>query len=78
MGNLQVTEGRILDLLAEGCTRFKAEGGRGIAWTFMHMTRQERVAFDLFLVRTKDALAYQAGTVESRFTTRVRRMVEAV
>lgn len=73
-----VTEGRILDLIADACTRYKQEGQRGIDWTFhMSMSAREKLAFDIFLVRTGDELAWEAGTVEHRFTTRVRRMVEA-
>ena len=68
-----VTEGRILDLLADGCSRHKRDGSA--AWTLRHMTQEERLAFDLFLVRTGDELAFEAGTVEHRFMERVRRMV---
>jgi hypothetical protein len=39
------------------------------------MTAADRLAFDLFLVKTKDPLAYEAGTTESRFRRRVMAMV---
>jgi hypothetical protein len=70
-----VTEGRILDLLADACARYRLEGDRGIDWTVMHMSSADRLAFDLFLVRTRDPLAFEVGTVEHRFTTRMRRPV---
>jgi hypothetical protein len=70
-----VTSGRILDLLADAVSRYKQDGDRGVAWTFQWMTDEERIAFDLFLVRMKDELAYQPGTCENRFRERVRRMV---
>jgi hypothetical protein len=71
-----ITESRILDLLADACARYRLEGSRGIDWTlFQVMNAAERLAFDVFLVRTKDPLAYEAGTVEYRFRTRVMRMV---
>jgi len=73
MSQQSVTEGRILDLLAEAV---KKEQIPGHSWAdvFFHMSAMERLAFDLFLVRTRDPLAYEAGTVEHRFSTRVRRM----
>jgi len=71
---MAVTTGRIMDLLADAVSRYKREGTRGSNWTFMWMTQDERSAFDLFLVRMKDALAYEPGTTESRF----RRMVVAM
>lgn len=67
--------GRNLDLLADACARFKREGMRGVDWTFFNMSAQERLDFDCFLVRMKDPLAYEAGTTEYRFKTRVERMV---
>jgi hypothetical protein len=70
---MSVPESRILDLLAEGCERQKREGSASWAWQWT--TQEERLAFDLFLVRTGDELAYQPGTPESRFNERVRRMV---
>lgn len=72
---MAVTEGRILDLLADACARYRREGERGAQWTLCYMTVDERLAFDLFLVRTKDPLAWEAGTVTHRWVTRVRRMV---
>jgi hypothetical protein len=73
----EVTTGRILDLLADACSRYRLEGSRGVSWTFDSMTPRERLAFDLFLVKMGDELAYQAGTTEFRFRERVRRMVTA-
>lgn len=74
---MPVTEGRLLDKLAEAVQRYKQEGTRGTDWTYDHMSAEERLAFDLFLVRVGDELAYQAGSPESRFRERVRRMAEA-
>lgn len=65
-----VTEARILDLLADAVQR------GDWAWTWHHgMTDAERLAFDLFLVRTGDPLAFEAGTPESRFRRRVEKMM---
>jgi hypothetical protein len=50
------------------------EGTRGTDWTMMQMNADERVAFDLFLVRMKDQLAYEPGTFEHRFRSRVKAM----
>ena len=70
-----VTTSRILDCLADAVTRYKVEGARGAQWTwFQGMTADEHLAFDLFLVRMGDELAYQAGSPESRWLTRVARM----
>jgi hypothetical protein len=70
----QVTEGRILDLLAQACAHVKVYGLSDTHRVFDRMSEQERLAFDLFLVRTRDPLAFEAGTCEHRFATRVRRM----
>ena len=72
---MAVESSRILDLLADAVSSYRREGEQGIAWTFHHaMTADERLAFDVFLVRMGDELAWQAGTTESRFRERVRRM----
>lgn len=68
----QVTEARIPDLLATACAAYR-ERGAGFGWSW---TKPEALAFDLFLVRTGDALGFEAGTPECRFRARVRRMVE--
>jgi hypothetical protein len=74
---MSVTEGRILDLLADAVDRELRSPGEGWSWTFFHMmSREEVLAFDLFLVRTKDPLAWEAGSPESRFRRRVQRMAE--
>lgn len=65
---------RNLDLLAEAVKRFKQEGDRGIDWVFMNMSKEETLDFDCFLVRMKDPLAWEPGTTEYRFRTRVKRM----
>ena len=71
-----VTTGRILDLLAETAARAKRETlDAAVSWTMLHMTDRERVAFDLFLVKTGDELPYRAGAAESRLRERVRRMI---
>jgi len=74
---MQVSTSRILDCLADACQRTKLEGlDAAIAWTWHHcMSADEHLAFDLFLVRMKDELAWQAGSPESRFRERVRRML---
>lgn len=71
-----VTEGRILDKLAEASQRVLRGDQGGAAWVWDHMTSEEHLAFDLFLVRTRDPLAWEAGRPEARFKERVRRMVE--
>lgn len=71
-----VPSSRILDLLTGAANRYKSEGKQGSDWIFFHMSDAERLAFDLFLVKMGDELAYQPGTTEYRFTERVRRMVE--
>ena len=71
---MAIESGRILDLIAQGVREYRSDGGT--AWTFHHvMTSEDRLAFDLFLVRMGDELAYQAGSTEGRFAERVRRMV---
>ena len=72
-----VTTGRILDLLAEAVKRVKAGDADGASWTWHRsMTAEEHLAFDLFLVKMRDELAWVAGAPESRFRERVRRMAE--
>lgn len=71
------TEGRILDLLAQAVQRELAGDAGGASWVWHRsMSPQEHLAFDLFLVRTRDPLAYVAGTAESRFRARVQRMAQ--
>jgi hypothetical protein len=75
---MSVTSGRIMDLLAEACMRARIEPiDDACTRVFRCMTDAERLAFDFFLVRTGDPLAYEPGTTEHRFRTRVRRMIEA-
>lgn len=72
-----VTEGRILDCIADACNRLRKGDPAGIQWAwFQGMTEDEHLAFDLFLVRTGDPLAYVAGSPFSRFDSRVRAMVQ--
>lgn len=72
------TEGDILDRLADTCKRVRVYGPGEAARVFcLSMTERERLAFDLFLVRTGDELAYRAGSPESRFVERARLMVTA-
>lgn len=66
---------KTLDILAEAVQRELARPGDW-RWTFDHMTQAERLRFDGFLVRMEDPLAWEAGTCEHRFGTRVRRMAE--
>jgi len=72
-----VTEGRILDLLAHAAHMARDQGlDAAVGWVWSRMmTPRERLAFDLFLVRVGDELAWKAGSPESRFRERVRRMV---
>jgi len=71
---MSVSTSRIMDLLTEAASRMKREGTRGVEWVFDHMSSDEKLAFDLFLVRMKSPLAYQAGTVEYRFKEETRRL----
>ena len=75
--HMPTTTGRILDLLADAVTRAKLDGlDSAVSWTwFQCMSRDEHLAFDLFLVRMGDELAWQPGSPESRFRERVRRML---
>lgn len=69
------TEGDILNLLAETVKRVRIYGTAEARNVFCRqMSSDMRIAFDLFLVRTKDPLAYQPGTCENRFFERVCRM----
>lgn len=64
----------ILDLLV-GAARFILDGAEDSADRVFHnMNDRERLAFDLFLVRMDDPLAWCAGTTEWRFKHRARRM----
>ena len=70
-----VTSSTILDRITEAVLRTKRGDSGGASWVWFHgMSDAEHLAFDLFLVRTKDELAWQAGTPFSRFQERVRRM----
>ena len=67
---------KILDFIASAA-RTELRGENGIVWTWHQvMTSADRVKFDLWLVKTDDPLAYQAGTAENRFRQKVERMVE--
>lgn len=55
------------DHVYQAVTRYRQEGTRGIAWTYDHMSRADRAAFDEHLVAVKHPLAYQPGTNEERF-----------
>jgi hypothetical protein len=73
----QVTEGRILDCIADACNRIRKGDPAGAQWVwFQCMTADEHLAFDLFLVRVDDPLAYVAGHPFTRFDRRVRAMVQ--
>ena len=65
---------KMLDILTAAVTRYRTYGRRGIMWEFDTMSAEERLTFDLWLVRTSDELAYHAGTTEARFTARVLAM----
>lgn len=70
----QHTEAEILDLLADTVKHVKLYGASEARNVYARLPNSLRMAFDLFLVRTKDPLAYEAGTGEHRFCTRVERM----
>jgi len=67
-----------LDFLTHAVKRAKSEGlDSAVSWTYHWvMSADDKLKFDGFLVRMDDPLAYQAGTPESRFRERVRRMAE--
>ena len=48
----------------------------GSSYFLRAMDRREQLAFDLFLVATEDPLAYEAGTPEHRFSTKVVKMAQ--
>lgn len=65
----------VLDHITTAVNRAKVYGESEIRSYFHRcMTEQDRVRFDLFLVKTDDPLAWQAGTCESRFYTRCHSM----
>jgi len=67
---------RSLDYIISAVRRELAGDAAGASWVFHHcMDEAARLRFDRFLVDSGDALAYQAGTTESRFVVRVRRIV---
>ena len=73
--NGQRTESEILDLLAETVKRVQVYGMAEAHNVYCRQVSDSmRLAFDLFLVRTKDPLAWEAGTGEYRFCARVQRM----
>lgn len=51
--------------------------GESEAMNYFHrqMSAADRLRFDGFLVKTRDPLAYEPGTCEGRFRTRVIRML---
>lgn len=68
------TNAEILDWLALTVKRVRVYGLGEAKRAFLAERDYMRVGFDLFLVRMKDPLAWQAGTPESRFEQRVERM----
>jgi hypothetical protein len=68
----------ILDFLAEAVNAELRGDPNGWSWVwFYRMTAIDRLGFDLFLVKMRDPLAYEAGTPENRFRRRVLAMVQA-
>lgn len=65
---------KMLDILTAAVNRYKVYGRRGIEQEFDAMTADERLCFDLWLVKVEDQLAQFAGTTESRFRARVLAM----
>lgn len=65
---------KMLDIVTGAVAQYRVYGRRGISEAFDQMSQEERVAFDLWLVKVGDQLAQHAGTVESRFTARVLSM----
>lgn len=50
--------------------------GNAEAYFIDYMNETDRLAFDCFLVRTKDPLGYEPGSPKHRFASRVARMRE--
>ena len=68
---------QILNFLTDAVHRYLREGDQGIAWTFHQcMTSDDRLRFDLWLVKMNDRLAWQPGSTEWRFKQRVKAMAE--
>lgn len=73
----QLTTSDVLDHLAAAVSRVNVYGRHEARSYFaLCMGDTDRLAFDLFLVRMNDPLAFEAGTCEQRFETRVLSMAE--
>ena len=68
---------KTIDHLATAANQCLRDGDHYAADYFCRvMDADARLKFDGFLLRMKDPLAYQAGTCENRFVTRVLRMIK--
>ena len=66
-----------LDFLSDAANRVLNGDASGISWTWHQlMNANDRLAFDLWLVKANDPLAHQPGTPWSRFVCKVNRMAE--
>ena len=67
----------MLDCVTEAAGRVNRGDAGGIDWVWHHvMSERDRVAFDLWLVKMGDSLAFEAGSPRSRFQRCVTRLVE--
>ncbi len=65
----------VLDFLSLACRAVRNDGADAL-WPFLSdWSDGDRLAWDAFLLRMDDPLAAVAGSPESRFRTRVTRMV---
>jgi len=72
-----MTHSEILDRLAWTCANVKRDGVTPQSdFARYFPTAADRLHFDGFLLSTHDPLIYQAGTVESRYTALVNRMLK--
>jgi len=66
-----------LDHISAAIARAKVYGRSEIgSYHARCMSAADRLAFDLFLVKSRDPLAWQAGSPESRFIERCNRMMD--
>ena len=73
---MTVSTSTIIDHITIAIGRVKTYGQSEAVNYFLSMPQEDRLAFDLFLVKMQDPLAYEPGSPQWRFSERVRRMVE--
>lgn len=77
LSHAPATTADVLDHLAAAANAVVTYGDSEAASYFCRvLTEADRLAFDAFLVRMNDPLAFEAGTCEHRFRTRVVRMAQ--